>query len=138
MSGNTVYHSGLGRQTMEHRRFHRIKFAAPGELRHQGDSYHIRLENISMRGALLSSHECIMIPEDDCATLAIQLEAEDAVLTVEVRVVHAFFSMVGVEFVQIDERAEQLLFRLLTRITTEPAKLEKEWQELHARSAERA
>ncbi|GFO67977.1 hypothetical protein GMLC_15560 [Geomonas limicola] len=116
---------------MQHRRYQRVKFAAPGELQHQGVRYRIRLENISMRGALISSNECIMIPENDCATLAIELENEDAVLTVEVRVVHSFFSMVGVEFVQVGELAEQLLFRLLTRITSEPERLEQEWQNLH-------
>jgi len=122
---------------MQHRRFHRVTFAAPGELQHQGVRYRIRLENISMRGALVSSHECIMIPENDCAALTIELADEDALLTVEVRVVHSFFSMVGVEFVQVEERAEQVLLRLLRRITCEPDRLEEEWQNLHGHSEAR-
>lgn len=117
---------------MDTRRFHRIKFAAPGELCHQGMTYRVSLENISIRGALLTSHECIMIPGDDCATLSIALEEEAAQLTVTARVVHSFFSMVGVEFVGVDPAAEELLFRLLERITNEPEKLKKEWQELQA------
>jgi len=123
---------------MESRRFHRVTFAAPGELCHQGMSYRIRLENISMRGALISSHECIMVPADDCATLLIQLDQDAELLAVTVRVVHSFFSMVGVEFVAIEAEAGDVLFHLLERITDQPEKLLQERQELQELEAAQA
>jgi len=100
---------------MTHRRYHRIKFTARGDLHHQGISYQVRLENISQGGALISSDECIMIlPGDDCV-LSIQLEEEQELLVATVQVVHSFFSMVGVRFVAFEKDAEQRLVELLKK-----------------------
>ena len=115
---------------MEHRRFHRVKFTALGDLRHQGVTYRVRLENISMRGALVSCDECIMIPEGDFCTLSIRLEAEDTLIVLTVEVMHSFFSMVGVRFASFEKDAERELYGLLQRITSEPEKLRQEWREL--------
>jgi hypothetical protein len=116
---------------MEHRRFHRVKFAAKGVLSHQGLAYQIRLENISLRGALVSSEEFIMIPEGDQCSLSLRLKAEEA-LEITVQIVHSFFSMVGVQFVSMEKDAELRLFELLKGVTKEPEKLEQEWQALLA------
>ena len=100
---------------MEHRRFHRVKSTALGDLRHQGMTYRVRLENLSPGGALLSSDDCILIPEGDHCTLSIRFEGEEEfVLTAEV--MNAFFSMVGVRFVSFEKDAEDRLYRLLRRI----------------------
>jgi len=100
---------------MTHRRYHRIRFTARGELHHQGISYQVRLENLSQGGALISSDECIMIlPGDDCV-LSIQLQAEPERLVATVQVVHSFFSMVGVRFVAFEKDAEQRLVELLKK-----------------------
>jgi len=122
---------------MENRRFHRVKFAAPGDLLHLGMTYRSRLENISLRGALISADECIMVPLGDTCILSIHLEEENTPLVLTVEVVHSFFSMVGVKFVSFGEDAESRLFELLKRITSEPDKLMDEWQEILAQGENR-
>jgi c-di-GMP-binding flagellar brake protein YcgR len=117
---------------MEHRRFHRVKFTAQGDLRHQGLTYRVRLENISLNGALVSSEECILIPEGDHCSLSIRLEAQDAQLEVQVQVVHSFFSMVGVRFHAVGKDTQFQLFQLLQEVTAEPTTLKEEWQGLLA------
>jgi hypothetical protein len=100
---------------MEHRRFHRVKSTALGDLSHQGITYRVRLENLSLGGALLSSEECILIPEGDHCSLSIHFEGEDVfVLTAEI--INSFFSMVGVRFVLLEKDAEDRLLQLLRRI----------------------
>jgi hypothetical protein len=100
---------------MEHRRFHRVKSTALGDLRHQGITYRVRLENLSLGGALLSSDDCILIPEGDHCSLSIHFEGEELfVLTAEV--INSFFSMVGVRFVCFEKGAEDRLLQVLRRI----------------------
>jgi len=105
---------------MEHRRFQRVKSTALGDLHHQGITYRVRLENLSLGGALLSSDDCILIPEGDHCSLSIHFEGEDLfVLTAEV--MNSFFSMVGVRFVCFEKDAEDRLRHLLRRIPGAPA-----------------
>ena len=120
---------------MEHRRFHRVKFTAQSDLIHQEMTYRGRLENISLRGALISADECIMVPPGGSCTLSIRDEEGGAPLVLTVEVVHSFFSMVGVRFVSFDQGAESRLFQLLGRISSEPDQLRQEWRELQARAA---
>jgi hypothetical protein len=121
---------------MDQRRFQRIKFAAPGLLRHEGMTYRVRLENISLRGALLSSDECLVIPEGDTCTLTIKLEAEDYLLVVTVKTVHSFFSMIGVHFSNFENDGEYRLSELIQRITCEPEQLSRPWQEFLAHGSQ--
>jgi len=123
---------------MEHRRFHRITFAAPGELRHQGVNYQVRLENISLRGALVSSNECIMIPTEEQCTFHLKLENDDVQIVVTARVVHSFFSMVGLEFITMGQASELRLFELLKGITDAPDTLNREWQAIQTASSRSA
>jgi hypothetical protein len=117
---------------MDNRRFHRVPFVAPGTLNHQGMEYRVRLENISLRGALISSNDCIMIPKGDSCTLCFDLAGEASQLCVTAQVVHAFFSMVGVEFIGINDETGQLLFGLMQQISGDPEKLRQEWLEIQA------
>jgi c-di-GMP-binding flagellar brake protein YcgR len=117
---------------MEKRRYHRVKFAAKGSIRYQGLTYRVRLENISLKGALVSSEECIMIPPGERCTLSVLLDAEDLPLVFTVEIVHSFFSMVGVHFVAYEKDAEQHLIELLKSITSEPERLAFEMLELSA------
>ena len=119
---------------MENRRFHRVKFTAQGDLRHQTLTYQVRLENLSLKGALVSSEECLMVSPGDSCTLSIRLEEEDALLVFTVEVVHSFFSMVGVHFVGYENDAEQRLIALLKRITSDPEKLDLEVRGIFATS----
>jgi hypothetical protein len=113
---------------MEHRRFHRIKFTALSDLVHHSMTYRARLENISLRGAMISADECIMIPPGERCTLAILLEEGVPPLVLTVEVVHSFYSMVGVRFVSFAGDAEIRLFQLLKGISSEPDQLRHEWQ----------
>ena len=119
---------------MEKRRYHRVKFAAKGSIRYQDLTYRVRLENISLKGALVSSEECIMIPPGERCTLSVQLDAEDLPLVFTVEIVHSFFSMVGVHFVAYEKDAKQRLIELLKSITSEPERLAFEMLELSASS----
>ena len=108
---------------MEKRRDKRIKFSAQGDLRHQGLTYPVRLENISLSGALVSAEECILIPEGDTCTLTLRLEAEPPplVLTAEVR--YSFFSMLGVRFISFEDDGECRLKELVGRAPEKPENL---------------
>lgn len=113
---------------MEQRRFHRVQSRAPGELSHFGMDYKCRLENVSLRGALISADECIMIPVGDCCTFSVVLEPETAPVVITACIVHSFFSMVGVKFVNFSGDAEERLLSFMQRLTTEPEKLKQEWE----------
>lgn len=113
---------------MEQRRFHRVKHCAPGELKHHEMIYRCRIENISLRGALISADECLMVPLNESCTLSVDLVAGDPPVTIKISVVHCFFSMMGVKFVAFEGDAEQRLVDLIRRITPEPDKLAKEWE----------
>jgi hypothetical protein len=121
---------------MNKRRFQRVKYAAPGQLRHESMIYQVRLENISQRGALLSSDECLVIPEGETCTLTIKLEAENYQLVVTVKTVHSFFSMIGVHFIDFESDGEHRLSELMQRITGEPEQLSRPWQEFLAHGSQ--
>lgn len=115
---------------MDHRLFHRVRLSARCDLIHHDMTYHGRLENISLRGALLSGDECIMIPRGELSALSVCLKGEDTPLLLTARVVHSFFSIAGVKFVQLSESSELRLYELLKKITGEPERLRHEWEEI--------
>ena len=115
---------------MDQRRFHRVKHTAPGELKHHEMKYRCRIENISLRGALISADECLMVPLNESCTLSIDVSPEKAPMIITVSVVHCFFSMMGVKFTAFEGNAEQTLLELIRRITKEPEKLVQEWESI--------
>ena len=121
---------------MENRRYQRVKLAAQGDLKHQGLTYPIRLENISLRGALISSEECIMVPKGDSCSLSIRLGAEGPPLEFGVEIVHSFFSMVGVQFIAFEKDAEERLSEQMERLAKEPENPGQEWQKSPVHSAQ--
>ncbi|QWV94908.1 PilZ domain-containing protein [Geomonas oryzisoli] len=121
---------------MEQRRFHRITYSAPGELVHHDIKYRCRLENVSLRGALISADECLMVPLHESCRLTVPLQPGGAPLTITVSVVHCFFSMIGVKFTGFSGDSEQRLFDLLKEKTTEPEKLLQEWDSLRKERAD--
>lgn len=113
---------------MEQRRFHRVKFSAPMNLLHHEMTYRGRVDNISLRGAMVSADECLMIPPGDVCTLSVFREETASPIVLTVEVVHSFFSMVGVKFVAFSDDAEQRLYDLMQGITDQPEKLRQEWE----------
>lgn len=89
--------------------------------------YRGRLDNISIRGAMVSADECIMIPHGETCTLFLYPTegAPPIVITAQVR--HSFFSMVGVLFVSFADDAEIRLYELMQKITGKPEALRREW-----------
>jgi len=117
---------------MEQRRFHRVKFNAPGELIHHEMKYLCRLENISLRGALISADECIMVPLGETCTFSLYPEPERPPIVLSATIVHCFFSMVGVKFVAFADDAENRVLGLLKRTTPKPEQLMHEWEAILA------
>ena len=117
---------------MEQRRFHRVKFRAPGELTHHKMKYPCHLVNLSLRGALVSADECIMIPMGETCTFSVCADPESPPMILSATIVHCFFSMVGVRFVAFADDAEHRLYELLQRTTPEPEKLRHEWEAILA------
>jgi hypothetical protein len=115
---------------MEQRHYHRVKFSGSGRLVHNDMTYRVRAENISLRGALISCDECMMIPLEETCTLSLAPDDAQPPVVITVQIVHCFFSMLGVKFVELTDEAEHLLFELIKAITPEPEKLEQEWEEL--------
>lgn len=113
---------------MDQRRFHRVKCSAPGGLIHNEMEYECRLENVSLRGALISANECIMVPLGESCLFSVSLEPGTSPLLITITIVHCFFSMVGVKFVAFSGDAESRLLDFMKRTTTEPVKLMEEWE----------
>lgn len=122
---------------MELRRFHRVKCMSPGELIHHDITYRCRLENVSLKGALISADECIMVPLGETCTFSLNLQPGAPPLIITVTVVHCFFSMIGVKFVGFTGDAEQRLLALLKETTPEPVKLVEEWELIQRERADR-
>lgn len=122
---------------MDQRRFHRVKCNTPGELTHNEMSYKCRLENVSLRGALISADECIMVPLGECCRFSVSLEPDSAPLVMRVAVVHCFFSMVGVKIVAFTDDAECRLLEFMKKVTCEPVKLMQEWEMLQEQNESR-
>ncbi|HBA89059.1 MAG TPA: PilZ domain-containing protein [Geobacter sp.] len=120
---------------MEKRHFHRVKFHAPGELIHHEMSYRCRLENVSLRGALISADECIMVPLGETCTFSLCESPDSAPIVISVVIMHCFFSMVGVQFVAFADDAETRVLELMKRTTPEPEKLQQEWEAIIAHRA---
>ena len=121
---------------MENRRFHRVTYSAAGDLMHHDITYRARVKNLSLRGAMISSDECIMIPIGETCTLSVCSKEVDPPIVLTAQIVHSFFSMVGVKFVAFAEGAENRVFDLLRSITSEPDQLEHEWKDVLAHREE--
>lgn len=115
---------------IDQRRFHRVTCHAPGELIHHEMHYKCRLENVSLRGALISADECIMVPLGESCGFSFHPGEDARPIHVTVTVVHCFFSMVGVKFTAFAEDAEERLLELMKKSTPQPVKLMQEWDTL--------
>lgn len=113
---------------MEQRRFHRVTCSMSGELTHHDLTYRVRLQNISLRGALITSDEYLLVPVDDTCTLTIGLPNGEPPLVITAQAVHIFFSMLGVKFVDFPDGSEQRLYELMKQLTTQPDQLREEWE----------
>jgi hypothetical protein len=117
---------------MQSRRFHRVTFNTACVVTHHDIAYSGCVENLSLRGALISSDQCIMIPDGESCRLAIPVPGSQDDIVVTAEVVHSFFSMIGVKFVEFVGDSESHLYGLMQRISQQPDLLRHEWDEILA------
>ena len=111
---------------LEKRRFHRVRFTAPSVLIHNDISYRGQIENISLNGALLSFSDGVIIPQDEKYVLIIWPDGETSLLRMEVKVIYANFTMIGIRFVSMDDGTCNRLYNLMAELGGEPGKLTME------------
>jgi len=92
--------------------------------------YQIRLQNLSLGGAMVSADEGIMAPVGDTCTLSLSHRDGEPPLVLTGQVVHSFYSMLGMKFIAFPDGAELALYQLLHRITSETETLRQEWEEV--------
>jgi len=97
--------------------------------------YLIRLQNISLGGAMVSADEGIMAPVGDTCTLSLSHRDGESQLVLTGQVIHSFYSMLGMQFIAFPDGAERALYELMQRITSEPEQLRQEWEEVLAHGA---
>lgn len=112
---------------MEHRRYQRITYTAPAVVQYHDLSYDGKLVNISLNGAMVCANEGMMISQGESCTVLIIPEGEREPIRFEAVVAHAFFSMVGVQFV-FDAEQQTRLFELLEGLSKNPEELRLEWK----------
>ncbi len=115
---------------LQRRRFHRVQLAAKsslvlGERRHEG-----RLENVSLNGALISFPERVPVAPGDRCLLLIYHNGDAAPRPVAVDVVHVSFTMVGTQFVEVEEETRNRLCRIVAEANGDPKLLEAEMEHL--------
>jgi len=111
---------------LEKRRFRRVRFTAPSDLIHNDISYRGQIENISLNGALLSFSDGVIIPQDEKCALIVWPDEENPLLRMEVKVIYANFTMIGIKFVSMDEGTHDRLYNLMAELGGEPGKLTME------------
>lgn len=114
----------------ERRRFHRVNFSSPAVMIHNEIIYRVRLENICLRGALLSSSDSPTIPVGESCSVLVSADDSESPIVATAQVAYAFFSMVGVQFLSFSDDGETRLYQLMQNITDNPERLRLEWEEL--------
>ncbi|NVN91176.1 MAG: PilZ domain-containing protein [Desulfuromonadales bacterium] len=94
-----------------------------GSLQHRGMHCPCRLENISMYGSLirLKDSTCEPIQMGDACTLTIYKNPEKPAVHIATRVVHQGFTLVGLQFVDLDSEKIRCLGQLIEGIATSHA-----------------
>lgn len=112
----------------EKRQFHRIRLSAKSTLSHQDATYHGKLENFSLNGALVRLKPPAIVPQGDGYILTIYIEGEDIPLRIIVKVVSAQHDLAGLKFVSCDTDSATRLGLLVEQLTsdTDPLKSDHE------------
>ncbi|MBI5656893.1 MAG: PilZ domain-containing protein [Geobacter sp.] len=111
---------------IEKRRFHRVLFRTKCLVRHDEIPYDGCVENISLKGAMISFDEAVMVPQGDCCSLEISLAGEKAPILISAEIIYSTMFRIGVEFGTFEAGHHFRLCGLMERLTGEPAKLREE------------
>lgn len=87
--------------TQERRQFSRIEFDADVHLTQEGKDYHAQLRDISLNGVLISTPADYHLRTDMPCTLHVVL-ADNAVITMQVALVHSSSQVLGFHCTSID------------------------------------
>jgi len=111
---------------IEQRQFHRVKLTERCVLSYQNAAYPGELENISLNGAVISLPDSASIPNGAICLLTVDLKGELSPLKLNVEVIHANRTLLGMRFVPLDEYGQNCLVHLVGKFTSEPDKLSTE------------
>ncbi len=114
----------------ERRRFSRIRFSAVARLSSLGTTWEGRLEDVSLKGALLRlPGQGDPQPGSPCV-VEIELGADDAIIHMEGKVVRVDGDLLGVDCERLDLDSATHLRRLVELNLGEEALLQREFQAL--------
>lgn len=103
----------MGEHTQEERRrFSRIEFDADVAVSQNGNTYHAKLVDISLNGVLISTPEHYHIRTDMPCAVSVNL-ADDAIITMQVTLVHSGSRFLGFHCTSIDMESIIHLRRLI-------------------------
>jgi hypothetical protein len=108
------------------RRFHRIQLSAPAIVHHLEDNHEGILGAISLGGAAINFNGSAMIPQGDECVVSIVLDETAPPLRLQAKITNSSIYRVGVSFINMDEEKTDILYRMLKKLTHEPATLENE------------
>ncbi len=99
-------------------------------LQHLDLIYQGQIENISLKGALISFDDGVVVPNGEDCRLTIDLDGLNLQLHLFVKIVHTTYTMLGVQFISCDITTQEHLFKLIEGITPYPEKLREEIKSL--------
>ena len=101
----------------EKRRFHRITYVVGGTLLCRDAAFRCRLENLSMSGALVTIRgaDTPELRTGDTCQLRLYHEIEGRYITVEARIAHHVFAIVGLGFLKLDAGTKMSLETIMER-----------------------
>lgn len=101
------------RKKAERRRFSRIVFHRPAELEARGERTTCEVLDVSLKGALVEAPSRFQAKAGQHCTLAIRLDAGEAVIRMEGEIAHRAGMQVGIRCVEIDLESIAHLRRLV-------------------------
>jgi c-di-GMP-binding flagellar brake protein YcgR len=105
------------RPMTEKRRFHRITYVVGGTLLFGDTALRCRLENLSLAGALVTIRDAdtFNLRKGDTCQLRLYHEVEGHFITVEARIVHHVFAIVGLSFLSLGVETKTSLGSIMER-----------------------
>ncbi|NTU59590.1 MAG: PilZ domain-containing protein, partial [Deltaproteobacteria bacterium] len=104
--------------------------ATKGSLLFGDDAYEGWLENASLNGALVRFSDGVPVREGDRCVLLIYPRGGDGPIRVAVEVIHVTATMIGTQFLEVDEESQPRLFRIVEEASEEPGRLRSELESL--------
>ena len=98
---------------MNNRKFTRAKFNKKGMIIARGNEFEVDVQNISLKGALVSKEEQGLAEKDEIVEFKLPLAGHDIEITAKAEVAHIEDNFIGLKFVLIDADSLTHLRRVL-------------------------